>query len=275
MNLQKCPNNHFYDAEKYDECPHCKKAGMSAESIPAVKRPMEPRSVKKEEHKEKRSILDFMKKEPADNVTRSMNDPIQPQPQSISQPVSQSIPAPQPMPQSVSIPTSQPHPQTVAPVMQEAPSYAAQSVMPQQSLAAQVQAAQNVSEPKTIGIWGSGVSHEPVVGWLVCISGPNQGEAFELRAGKNFIGRSAIMDVVIEKDNKISRDKHSAIMYEPMGRQFILLANEGSGMTYLNDKIALNTQELKDRDILMMGDSKLMLVSFCGENFTWDDWITN
>lgn len=162
MNLQKCPNNHFYDAEKYDECPHCRKAGISTMQPVTSKRQIEPKSMKKEEHKEKRSILDFMKKEkePADNVTRSMNDPIQPQ--SAVQPVSQSMPQPQftskpmsqsiPAPQSMSQPIPQAHPQTVAPVIREVPPMQAQSVMPPQSLAAQVQAAQNVSEPKTIGM---------------------------------------------------------------------------------------------------------------------------
>lgn len=26
MDLTKCNNGHYYDAEKYDECPHCKKS---------------------------------------------------------------------------------------------------------------------------------------------------------------------------------------------------------------------------------------------------------
>ena len=26
MNLKKCSNGHFYDAEKFDSCPHCNKS---------------------------------------------------------------------------------------------------------------------------------------------------------------------------------------------------------------------------------------------------------
>ena len=28
MKPVKCPNNHYYDSEKYSECPHCAKEGL-------------------------------------------------------------------------------------------------------------------------------------------------------------------------------------------------------------------------------------------------------
>src|SRR5947209_1623897 len=39
----------------------------------------------------------------------------------------------------------------------------------------------------------SGVS--PVVGWLVCIEGPNRGQDYRIHMEKNFIGRSSAMDI--------------------------------------------------------------------------------
>lgn len=31
MRLEKCPNNHFYDADKYSSCPHCTNAASNAD----------------------------------------------------------------------------------------------------------------------------------------------------------------------------------------------------------------------------------------------------
>lgn len=35
MNLTKCYNGHYYDADKYDECPHCEKSADNIETVPA------------------------------------------------------------------------------------------------------------------------------------------------------------------------------------------------------------------------------------------------
>ena len=37
----------------------------------------------------------------------------------------------------------------------------------------------------------------PVVGWLVCLEGPDRGHDYPLRAGTNAIGRSPSMEVCI------------------------------------------------------------------------------
>ena len=31
MDLVRCQNNHFYDSDKYDKCPHCEKARKKSE----------------------------------------------------------------------------------------------------------------------------------------------------------------------------------------------------------------------------------------------------
>ena len=35
MNITKCYNGHYYDADKYDECPHCGESADNIETVPA------------------------------------------------------------------------------------------------------------------------------------------------------------------------------------------------------------------------------------------------
>ena len=43
---------------------------------------------------------------------------------------------------------------------------------------------------------------QPVVGWVVCIEGPNYGQDFRLVAGRNFLGRGQGMQVRLQ-DNSV------------------------------------------------------------------------
>ena len=40
----------------------------------------------------------------------------------------------------------------------------------------------------------------PVVGWLVCVAGPDRGRDYRIHGEKNFIGRGSSMDIVIAGD---------------------------------------------------------------------------
>ena len=75
---------------------------------------------------------------------------------------------------------------------------------------------------KTIALGFFGVSEEiqPVTGWLVCVEGGEKGKDYRLHSGKNFIGRSPKMDVVVLKDDHIAREKHASIVYDPKGHGF-------------------------------------------------------
>ena len=125
---------------------------------------------------------------------------------------------------------------------------------------------------KTVGIYADAET-EPVVGWLVCIKGDEcQGESFNLKAGKNMIGRGAGMDVMIPEPT-VSRDKHAVITYEPKKRIFLIQPGDGNGMVYLNDELLMTFSEIKSRDIIQLGEAMFMFYPFCGPEFTWDDYI--
>lgn len=124
---------------------------------------------------------------------------------------------------------------------------------------------------KTISYYGGSLGKEPVVGWLVCVEGELLGKAFELKNGKNFIGRSPNMDIVLQGDPNVSRDRHAIVTYEPKGRVFFAQPGESSELFYVDGQVVLMNVELHDRDVLEVGNTKLMFVPFCGPNFSWDD----
>lgn len=112
---------------------------------------------------------------------------------------------------------------------------------------------------------------EPVVGWLVCIDGEDAGKSFELKANKNFIGRSSSSDVVISGDKSVSREKHAVIIYEALERIFIAQPGESRELYYINNKVVLNNVQLSPYDILKIGKTKLIFIPFCTERFCWED----
>ena len=124
---------------------------------------------------------------------------------------------------------------------------------------------------RTVGYYTRSIGVEPVVGWLVAVSGPYFGEDFRLKSGRNFIGRSAEMDVQLILDPSVSRRRHAIVVYEPKKRVFIAQPGDSHELCYLNDEVVLTATEMKDRDILMLGETSLMLVSLCGDGFKWED----
>lgn len=214
MNLTKCSNGHYYDADKYSSCPHCSKNDMAE-----------------------------------DDVTINME-----QTGSVSEPVSHSV--------SQTGETQsrfQTQPGTVS--LRDAVNVAA----------APAPSVRDDGDDKTVSYYGGSLGIEPVVGWLVCVEGEMLGKAFDLKNGKNFIGRSQNMDIVLEGDPNVSRERHAIVTYEPRGRVFIAQPGESRELFYMNDQVVLMNMEMHDRDILSIGRTKLMFVPLCGPDFAWDD----
>ena len=124
-------------------------------------------------------------------------------------------------------------------------------------------------EGKTIGIMQSQKGIDPVVGWVVCIEGPSKGQDYRIKSERNFVGRDKSMDISISGDMGISRENHAVISYNPKNNGFRLFPGEGHGIVYLNDEEVYNSIELKRGDIIEMGETKLMFIPICGEDFKW------
>lgn len=173
-------------------------------------------------------------------------------------PVAQQPASPQPVTPPIPAPTS---------VKQEAPKPAGSL---QSALVQAANARQKPSdEGKTVGYFSTG-STEPPVGYLICVKGEDYGKGFLLKSGNNSIGRSQSMDVVL-MDPKVSRDKQAYVMYEPRKREFYVRPGESSGLCYYNDEMIVAPTKIGQFDKIMLGDTVLMLIPVCCEQFSWDE----
>lgn len=110
---------------------------------------------------------------------------------------------------------------------------------------------------------------DPVVGWLVCVEGADRGQDYRIRSERNFIGRGEGMDIRIEGDETISREKQASVSFNPKNNQFKLHPGEGRGLIYLNNEDVDTATPIKAGDIIELGQTKLMFVPLCGDSFTW------
>ncbi len=116
-------------------------------------------------------------------------------------------------------------------------------------------------------------SGEPVCGWLVAVSGGHFGESFELYSGKNTIGRNQNNRIILNRDPAVSREHHAILVFEPKKRNYFLQPGDSSGLTYLNGDYIMETKQLNRGDFIELGESKLLFVPLCGEDFSWETYI--
>lgn len=122
---------------------------------------------------------------------------------------------------------------------------------------------------KRAGAEALGVQDDPVVGWLVCLAGPDRGRDFRLHAEKNFIGRSPAMDVCLAGDKTVSRERHALVIFDPKKQVFWAVPGDAAGLVYLNGDIVNAPTQMRQDDLLEMGQTKLVLIPFCGEKYSW------
>ena len=123
-------------------------------------------------------------------------------------------------------------------------------------------------------VQGGSPGFSPVVGWLVCVEGPDRGRDYRIHTGYNRIGRAEHMDICIPGDPHISRSRHAMIAYDPEEAVFFFGPDEGKSIVRLNGKLLMGPAELHAYDVITLGASesptRLMFVPFCGERFRWD-----
>jgi hypothetical protein len=124
----------------------------------------------------------------------------------------------------------------------------------------------------TVGVYRRREGYDPVVGWLVCTDGEARGKDFRLRDGGNTVGRDGGNDVQITGDNTISGHAHATIVYDSSTGSFHLLPKtEAKNPSRLNGKMILMPTELKARDRIQLGQTVLVFVPLCNEEFRWPD----
>ncbi len=126
---------------------------------------------------------------------------------------------------------------------------------------------------KTVGVVSGNMKSEPVVGWLVCIEGPEKGRSYRILAKNNSIGRGENNDVVIKKDNTITRENHARISYDEKHNEFYLIPAESSNNIYLGDEPVFVPTKLCANKVIEFGASKFYFVPLCCEKFNWNDGL--
>lgn len=110
---------------------------------------------------------------------------------------------------------------------------------------------------------------EPVVGWLICIQGVEKGRDYRLIDKRNFIGSGENMDVCIKGDSKIEKENNFVITYNEKQRIFVISPGQTGNIIYVNKKPVYETIKLENYSLIEIGDTKLVFIRFCGDNFTW------
>jgi len=127
---------------------------------------------------------------------------------------------------------------------------------------------------RTVGAFQNAHQVEPVVGWIVCIKGAEQGKDYHIYARINTIGRREDMDICLSHDMTVSMtNTHARIAYDPRHNSFQLIPGESINNIYLNDEPVYIPTKLAAYDRIEIGESTFSFVPFCGERFTWAEVI--
>ncbi len=129
---------------------------------------------------------------------------------------------------------------------------------------------ENSDSDRTVGIYRKKTGFEPVVGWLVCIEGPQEGKDYRIYGRINSIGRDERMDICLRGDTGISRENHAKLGYDKKLNAFYIIPTEEDNTIYLNDEPVYVPMKLKSNDIIAIEAYKLCFIPFCSENFVWN-----
>lgn len=113
---------------------------------------------------------------------------------------------------------------------------------------------------------------DPVVGWLVVVDGPGKGHYLKLGNGQNSIGRNPSERISLDfGDEQISRSRHAMLTFDPRGLAFYIQQGSGTNLAYLDDSPVLAPTRLSAGNRITLGETTLLFIPLCGENFSWDE----
>lgn len=242
MSVVRCPRGHFYDDQRFSQCPHC---GIAAGSSG------------------KESGLEPKKKRP-DAVGTGMDGKTQ----GLTGEKKRGLFGWLDREKSSAFPSDK------AVEMEEEKTVAFASDRREDSGEDHTVALKNISEDdqddqRTIGFFSGAKGNDFVTGWLVCVEGREKGRDYRLHHGFNRIGRSFSMDVQIMEDLEIVEETHCSIVYDDKSNQFSLLPSHGA-ITYYQGQLLGGPETLHTGDEIRMGNSCFVFIPFCGEGRVWE-----
>ena len=265
VRVTKCQNGHYYDANKYDACPHCGAAEFTLQDI-------------KREPEQKKGWFKKKKVEPMPETSK--------QPESSFRSASVNLIVVEDVETQGALHAEEFSSSDVTEGLfetakEETPVMVPNEEPQESSLLNQVQQVTGDNDGRTMGFFSTSQSTtsvpagigEPVVGWITCVKGNQLGKSYHLVSGRNSVGRFDSNDIVLTDENSVSREKHAWIIYEPRKRKFYVQPGEGSGLTYVNDENIFVATEICSGDMVEFGETKFIFTPLCGEHFTWEDYI--
>ena len=109
----------------------------------------------------------------------------------------------------------------------------------------------------------------PVVGLLVCIDGMHKGNCYNVRQGRNFIGRAKSMDISLAGNEKIVHKKHAILTFDPRSKKCFLQPDEGRDLIYVNDDLVLGPQAINDQDTIVLGEETFLFMHLKCDKADW------
>lgn len=114
---------------------------------------------------------------------------------------------------------------------------------------------------------------DPVVGWLVVVQGPGQGQAVTIGAGLNMIGRSEEDRISMPfGDMQLSSRDHLRIIYDDETRSFLVVPGTGKNVSRVNGQIIAAPMQLVNyATIQLTKNTAVRFTAFCSDSFDWAD----
>ncbi len=251
MRVIQCIHGHYYDADKYEECPTCKKQQKKEKHV----------NKEDEEIKVVKNQINLNKLEECKNATVVLE--------------SKQISDEHSTLRSCSIDESAPYPQNGETQFNFGQSKLEEyPIRPQDDGKTQVGFGGFVSQGTPIQTQER-IYHErhngPVVGWLVAVGGPHKGESFELYTKKNYIGRNEKALVNLYLDNTVSRNSPLGIVYNERKNVFMVIVSDSDQTIYINDDLLLEIVELKSGDHITVGQTILLFVPLVTKEKTFNE----
>jgi hypothetical protein len=112
---------------------------------------------------------------------------------------------------------------------------------------------------------------------LVVVKGPGRGRDFRLVPGNNYIGRDRSMQVSLDfgqsSDQSVSRFEHALIVHDSMDNVTLITNHSKSpNLPRLNGKRISGETVLQRGDVLLVGNTELMFIPLCGQEFAWANY---
>lgn len=256
----KCENGHFFDANMDEKCPKC---GSNVYTLLGDKK--QKKNGNKEEAKKKKEEEKLRKLTSKKEKGRGKNKTVEPV---ITEPMSVES-----VEEYISFPE-----QAFSSVISNEPASTNGHIGNADIRPAVVKLhedtgiVQENEDIKTIRFWHKeDTCIEPVVGWLVCVKGAEKGKCYTLKTGANRVGRlESVNDVVLARDEQVSRREHIVLTFEPKHCKFYLQPGAERSLAYLNGALLCDNVVLSERDRIELGGSTLVFVPLCGEGFDWN-----